>query len=120
MNVPDYTMISEVIRTGRTGTIDALAAEMLAEVVRGVLETGGKGSLTLKFSVSKNGDNQIMIDVKPTKNVPLADLGSIMMFADSEGRLTRNDTRQEELFSGPRGIVEPRRMIRDEEAANNA
>lgn len=114
--------VSELLRVGRGGEVDDMAERLLTEVVREVMRTGRNGSLTLKITVKKNGDRGASFDVKPSRTVPLDELGTILMFADEDGNLTRNDTRQLE-FEGVKGVVgggETRRMIRDEEAAANS
>ena len=109
------TMLSEVIREARAGAFDHAVSEKLAEVVKAVKLTGKAGELTIKFKIKPNGDSGVSFDPDYSGKVPSESIGTIIMFADDEGNLTRTDPRQAEMFSGPRGTVGGPRMIRDED-----
>jgi ribosomal protein S28E/S33 len=114
-------MLSEIIREARAGLLDLEASQKLAEVVQAVRETGKAGTLTIKLSVKQNGDRGIAIDPTVAHKAPCESLGTILMFSDDDGNLSRSDPQQAEMFSGPRGAINGGpRMIRDEEAAANS
>lgn len=71
----------------------------LADVVRGVMATGAKGSVTLTLTVSpaQRGKGALVLthDVKP--KVPNQKASGSFWFADDNGNLTKKDPRQEEF-----------------------
>lgn len=76
---------------------DELSGE-LAELVKQCVETGKKGSLTLKVTVTPNKDDVTLLltdDVKVT--APKHDAKPALFFYDDDGNLLRKDPRQTEL-----------------------
>lgn len=93
--------ITDVLRDVRRGAAVDEATEQLAEVVRGVMETGSKGSLTVKLTVELNGKggNQIVFGTEIKSNVPRAKLPDALFFADTDGSLLREDPTQHMMFA---------------------
>jgi hypothetical protein len=100
--VRKQTKFSEVIQEARSGAVDGDLSEKLAEIVRAVREHGGKGALTLKVAVSQNDAGSVKLDFGITTKTPQPALGTALMFADDSGNLTRNDTRQLQMFADGR------------------
>lgn len=94
------TAFSAVLSQLRRGQAEADLTDALRELVQRVRETRKKGSLTLKLTVQpqSKGDDVVLIlsdDVKT--NLPVAERGSSIFYADEQNRLVRNDPRQSEL-----------------------
>lgn len=84
----------------------AEAGDELARVVRSVETFGKKASLTLKVDLAPMKNNPDVAEVsatvtgKPAKPDPRA----TPMWPDGQGRLHRNDPRQQRLPFGPRAV----------------
>ncbi len=76
------------------------------EVLKAVLETAGKGELTVKFTIqpSKLGMGGAVIEVETEHDVklkrPELKVGKAVFFVTKEGDLTRDDPAQAAMFEG--------------------
>ena len=76
------------------------------EVVRGVEETGLQGTITLKITFKKNGENSTIYEVKDNYKVPEKAAGKrVLFFAYDDmnhatGELSPLPHKQEPLFKG--------------------
>ncbi len=76
------------------------------EVVRGVEETGLQGSITLKLTLKKNGENSTIYELSVTSKVPEKAAGKrVLFFAYDDmnhatGELSPLPHKQEPLFKG--------------------
>jgi hypothetical protein len=93
--------ITDIMREVRRGRGVELASDMLAEVVRAVGESGKKGSVTIKLTVSPEdgGGSQRNISMSVTSSVPRVSIPDAVFFADEEGDLHRSDPDQGEMFT---------------------
>ena len=81
--------------------------EVVTQLTAAVLETGGKGSFTLKVQVSKLGKER-QVGVKPTltRTIPQEETRMRLVWADEQGRFCANDPAQGMLdFDAPRKVA---------------
>ena len=81
--------------------------EAMTELIAAVLETGGKGHVTLRVQVSKLGKER-QVGVKPTlsRSIPQEETRMRLVWADAQGRLCDNDPAQGVLdFDAPRTVL---------------
>lgn len=90
---------TDTLREYRRGALVDEATAALAEVVKGVMQTGKPGSVTLTLKVShQKGDRTVMelageVNGKPPKEaLPVA-----IFYADDDGALFRADPKQREM-----------------------
>lgn len=100
----------EFLQSFRRGELLAEADTQLAELVEAVQETGGKGELTIKLPFKVNDAGQIECLPAVTSKKPRKAMGRGIYFATSEGRLTRRDPQQHDMFDDE---LEERRVRRD-------
>lgn len=82
----------------RGGMLCHEATEQLAEVVKGVEETGKPGELTIKLTIKRLGRSGALdISDKVTSKVPKDQPITTMMFVSPEGNLITEDPRQSKL-----------------------
>ena len=98
---------NDVLRTlldMRNGLVAADVNQKWNEVVTAVLETGGKGELTIKLMIrpSRLGMGGTVLEVQTEHDVkmkkPELEIGSQTFFIDKQGRLTRDDPAQTDMF----------------------
>lgn len=77
-------------------TLPALDSE-LAAVVRQVQDTGKKGTLIYKITVSRNARRGVKIVDDLSVKLPKDEPGESFFYADDNGLLCRNDPNQPEL-----------------------
>lgn len=88
----------------RNGQVAADCNEKFNQVLRGVLETGGKGELTIKLSVkpAKFGLGAAVLEVETSHECkmkkPELEIGKSVFFVTKEGTLTRDDPAQSAMF----------------------
>lgn len=85
----------------RCGTIEE-ATQMLHELMKRVRQTGKKGTLTLKFEVAadKNDENALTINCTPTASIPTPDRKKAIVYHDLDNlAFTKTDPRQLELLA---------------------
>lgn len=82
----------------RKGSLHSELSDALAELGLACLEHQGAGAITLtiKAKPNKDGVSLTVTDDVKTK-LPQADRGAAIFFADSDGNLSRNNPRQDEL-----------------------
>ena len=97
----------------RSGAVAADISSKFDEVLKAVLDTGGKGELNIKLLVkpSKMGMGGAVIEVETeheckVKKPELA-IGRSVFFVTKEGRLTREDPAQTAMFA----VEEPRKEV---------
>ena len=80
--------------------------EGITELTSAVMETGGKGHLTLKVAVSKLGRDR-QVGVKPTlsRSIPQEETRLKLLYADEYGRFCVDDPAQGQFdFDAPRKL----------------
>ncbi|MBR5887745.1 MAG: hypothetical protein IKZ07_05995 [Akkermansia sp.] len=80
--------------------------ECITELTSAVMETGGKGHLTLKVAVSKLGKDR-QVGVKPTlsRSIPQEETRLKLLYADEQGRFCVDDPAQGQFdFDAPRKV----------------
>lgn len=85
----------------RCGTIEE-ATQLLHQVMTRVRQTGKKGTLTLKFEIAadKNDENALTVSCTPTANIPTPDRKKAVVFHDLDNlSFTKTDPRQLELLA---------------------
>jgi len=88
----------------RNGQVAADCNTKFNEVLRGVLETGGKGELTIKLSIkpAKFGLGAAVLEVETSHECkvkkPELEIGKSVFFVSKEGTLTRDDPAQAAMF----------------------
>lgn len=88
----------EFLQGFRRGELLAQADEQLSELIEAVMRTGGKGELTIKLPFKVNEAGQIeCLPVVGCKK-PRRAMGRGIYFATEEGRLTRRDPSQFDMF----------------------
>lgn len=95
-------LITDVLREFRRGRVVDHASEELARVVRGVMETGKAGSLTLKIFVKPpktRGDNALILTAAVNASEPQPDMPEAIFFASEAGDLLREDPTNQRLFA---------------------
>lgn len=88
----------EFMQTFRRGELLTEANAQLEELIGAVQDTGGKGELTIKLPFKVNDAGQIECLPNVTTKKPRRALGTGIYFATSEGRLTRRDPNQGDMF----------------------
>lgn len=90
--------ITDVLGDLRSGSLDELTARM-PELVQSVLATGKKGTVTIKLDVkpSKTDDYAVELTESVKINEPQPDAAPTLMFAGSNGALTKVDPRSRQL-----------------------
>lgn len=98
----------------RPEVLDEAAAE-LAEVVAAVKAQGKKGALTLKVELTpmKNVPDAVEVTTRIKSTAPEPPARATPMWPDEDGRLHRNDPRQQRLqFGAPRPVDDTREDAR--------
>jgi hypothetical protein len=96
--------ILQVLMDMKSGAIAADINEKFTEVVTAVLTNAGKGELTLTLSVkpSRMGSGGVVLEVETTHECrlkkPDRDFGRSVFFVTKEGKLTREDPDQTNMF----------------------
>ena len=81
--------------------------EGITDLTAAVMETGGKGHLTLKVAVSKLGKER-QVGVKPTlsRSIPQEETRLRLLYADEQGRFCVDDPAQGMFdFDAPRKVA---------------
>lgn len=98
------TDLLKVLLDMRSGQVAADANSKFNEVLKAVLETGGKGELTIKLFVkpSKMGLGGAVLEVETNHECklkkPELEIGRSFFFVTAEGELTRDDPAQSAMF----------------------
>ncbi|WP_105215742.1 hypothetical protein [Pseudoalteromonas sp. T1lg22] len=93
------TPFSQHVSYFEKGCLDEELTEQLAEVIKGVRETGRQGSLTLQLKVSlmKGSEDTVTIQSTVNNKVPQLDRAQTIMWSTHDGDLIRNDPHQQSL-----------------------
>lgn len=98
------TDLLQILLDMRSGQVAADCNAKFGEVLKAVLDTGGKGELTIKLFIkpSKMGMGGAVIEVETeheckTKK-PELQVGRSVFFVTAKGDLTRDDPNQEGMF----------------------
>src|SRR5438128_90938 len=89
----------------RSGQVAADCNQKFNDVLKAVLETGGKGELTIKLFVkpSKMGMGGTVVEVETTHECkmkrPELAIGRSVFFVTADGVLTRDDPAQTAMFT---------------------
>lgn len=99
----------EFFQSFRRGELLHSTNERWEEVMRAVCETGQKGEITIKLPVKVNEAGQI--ECKPSISVkkPYPALGTGIYYATADGKLTRRDPNQADMFDGEGAAFASRR-----------
>lgn len=98
------TDLLQVLLDMRNGQVAADCNQKFNDVLNAVLETGGKGELTLKLMLkpSKLGMGGAVLEVEATHEVkmkrPELEIGKAFFFVTRDGTLTREDPAQTAMF----------------------
>lgn len=93
---PETTDFAEFIEGFSHGSLNESASSQLRELVAACVETGNKGSLTIKISVAANGKlAELKAAIKTSKPQPA--LPGEVMYTTEHGNLSREDPRQMKL-----------------------
>jgi hypothetical protein len=95
---PQLKPFGQFLHEQRSGLLHDELSETLAELVTACVETGKKGTLTLKVDVKPTKDGVTLLltdDVKTT--LPKHDAKPALFFYDEHGNLLRKDPRQMDL-----------------------
>lgn len=95
---PDASFLATAQRHAG-GAILTEMSTALADVVRGVLQTAGKGSVTLKIDVAPAGRGKaaLVVTHEVKAKVPVEKASGSIWFGTDAGELVRNDPNQNEL-----------------------
>lgn len=99
------TDLIQALMDMRSGQVAADLNNKFNKVLQGVLDTGGKGELTLKLFVrpSKMGMGGAVVEVEMDHDVklkvPELEIGKSFFFVDKDGALTREDPAQSAMFA---------------------
>ena len=99
----NQTDLLAVLLDMRNGRVAKDCNDKFNQVLSGVLDTGGKGELTIKLFLEpeKMGIGGSVIEVKTSHEckmkIPEISVGSARFFVTERGTLTRNDPDQQDL-----------------------
>jgi len=106
------TDVIAVLLAMRSGKVAAHINEKFSDCLRAVLDTGGKGEVTIKLLIrpSKVGMGGVVLEVDMDADTkvkkPELAIGSSVFFVDKEGSLTREDPDQAGLFAAAEEVRE--------------
>lgn len=98
------TDIIQTLCEMRSGQVISDLNEKFNKVLVGVLETAGKGSLTIKLNLrpSKMGMGGVVLEVQADHEckvtVPELEIGSAVFYVGKDGNLSRDDPSQRAMF----------------------
>ncbi|GGA80623.1 hypothetical protein GCM10011369_23200 [Neiella marina] len=93
------TPFSQTLAYLEKGCLDAELSEQLADVIKGVRDTGKQGTVTLQLKVSlmKGTEDTVSITSSVNSKVPQLDRAQTIMWSTYDGDLIRNDPNQRAL-----------------------
>ena len=94
----DELSFLEFLQSFRRGELIAEADEQFGELMEAIRRTGGKGAITIKLPFKVNEAGQIECVPQLSCQKPRKPLGTGIYYVTDEGRLTRRDPSQEDLF----------------------
>lgn len=98
MAKPETLNFLEFLQSFRRGELLAEADKQLAEVIEAVRDTGGKGELVIKIPFKTNEAGQIESVPLVSSKKPRRAMGRGIYFATEDGKLTRRDPSQFDMF----------------------
>ena len=94
----DELSFLEFLQSFRRGELISEADDQFGELMEAVKRTGGKGDLTIKLPFKVNEAGQIECVPTVSCKKPRKPLGTGIYYVTDEGRLTRQDPTQDDLF----------------------
>ena len=94
----DELSFLEFLQSYRRGELISEADDQFGELMEAVKRTGGKGDLTIKLPFKVNEAGQIECVPTVSCKKPRKPLGTGIYYVTDEGRLTRQDPTQDDLF----------------------
>jgi len=94
----DELSFLEFLQSYRRGELISEADDQFGEPMEAVKRTGGKGDLTIKLPFKVNEAGQIECVPTVSCKKPRKPLGTGIYYVTDEGRLTRQDPTQDDLF----------------------
>lgn len=89
--------IIETLSAQRKGRAIIEAQTKLQDLVKRIVETGKKGSLTIKLEIMPPSDGALAIKDTITPKMPEAEKSVSLFYADDDGSLHREDPKQPSL-----------------------
>lgn len=92
--------LTDIMGNIRGGFALHKAGERLNEVIKAVVETGKKGSVTLTISVTQDKNDANVVELAPEVKAKIPEKGFTpgVFFASEDGELSKEDPRQAEMF----------------------
>lgn len=87
-----------LLQSHRRGELVREADDLLAEMITAINDFGGKGEITLKLSVKRNEAEQLEITPALSMKKPRKALSVGIFYCSDEGKLSRRDPRQDDMF----------------------
>lgn len=114
---PKIDSFAELSEDLAGGDFNARASKLMRELALAVEENGGVGKMTITIAVarSKEGIVQLKPTIKVTKPEPGFD--STSLYLDGDGRLSRENPRQERL---PKVPMTPGKLVKMDGGAKDA
>jgi hypothetical protein len=81
----------------RAGSLCHELSDKLNKLVQTVLHTGKKGEITMKLKITPDGIGRVKVSDESNVKLPVADMGTTVLFATEQGQLLANDPRQMEM-----------------------
>lgn len=107
-NPKDQLSLLEFVQTFRRGELLAEADDAYQELMEAIRKTGLKGSLVINLPFKVNDAGQIECQPVIALKKPRRALGTGIYYVTDEGRLSRRDPAQDDLFDdGDRFAVVP-------------
>ncbi len=106
VDMPAGERFFQALRDLHDGELLRQLDEGITALTAAVLETGGKGALTLKVAVSKLGkDRQVAVKPSVSRVIPQEEVRQRLVWADAQGRFCESDPMQGELdFDAPKRV----------------
>ncbi len=96
-DLPDAQQFAQLIRELRRGLLHAELSDASRNLIAGVMQHGKQGTLTLKLTIKPRGDGGVDIASDYVTRVPTPPATPTIMFADEDGRWSRNRLDQDPL-----------------------
>lgn len=88
----------EFLQGFRRGELLTEADAQYSELVQAIEDTGGKGEITIRLPFKMNDAGQIEIVPEIKMRKPRKPIGTGIYYVGGEGRLSRTDPKQDDLF----------------------
>lgn len=105
-DMPAGERFFQALRDLHDGELLRQLDEGVTTLTAAVLETGGKGHVTLKVQVAKLGkERQVAVKPTVTRQIPQEEVRQRLVWADAQGRFCENDPAQGEFdFEAPKKV----------------